>query len=282
MIKKVLALLTSICLALIFTIIPPIHSSAQENAVITNPVASNFTKTGFNVSCNAKSPNYIEKVLFPTWTTEGGQDDLVWYEGYYRDGRWMCDVNINKHKKSLGEYVTHIYAYDAKGNCYSVAMNPYTISSNLGYLSNNLPDVRYTPVDFANWFGKDVSEFRGMPGFTEFATSSVSGVFRYSPETPLWWIMEIKYDNNKIYHISLHFYAKDYLSSFGPNMQVWGMYSGMPGDQAIALLSQHGYDCFYVQPDYWQWKDDGRYTVDVSWDEFGRLDQITLNPSMRR
>ena len=49
------------------------------------------------------------------------------------------------------------------------AMNPVIPGDNLGYLSNNLPDVRYTPVDFMQFYGKDPSEFRGMPGFEEWS-----------------------------------------------------------------------------------------------------------------
>ncbi len=272
----------AICIILVLAMFFPSTVFAEDKPdgpTISNAAASNFTKTGFDVSCISKGKNGVEKVLFPVWTEKDGQDDIIWYESQYLNGRWNCHINYSDHKGSMDKYIIHIYSYDKMGNVSAQVMNPVIPGDNLGYLSNNLPDVRFTPVDFMQFYGKDPSEFRGMPGFEEWVSSPESGEFRYYPESPLWWVIEIKYDYNRIYHIGLSFYSKDI--SYGSNFRVWGMYSGMRGEEALSLLSQHGYDCFYVQPSYWQWKDDGRYTVDVMWDADGTLDSITINPSRR-
>ena len=50
------------------------------------------------------------KVQFPTWSVEGGQDDIFWYDGSDQgDGVWTAVVNGNNHLHS-GTYETHVYA----------------------------------------------------------------------------------------------------------------------------------------------------------------------------
>lgn len=47
-----------------------------------------------------------EKVWFPVWTEENGQDDIFWYEGEKQaDGTWTCEVKTNV----SGIYVIHVY-----------------------------------------------------------------------------------------------------------------------------------------------------------------------------
>lgn len=51
----------------------------------------------------------VGKITFPTWSTENGQDDIVWYEGTKNaDGSWSAEVNGQNHKHS-GTYTTHVY-----------------------------------------------------------------------------------------------------------------------------------------------------------------------------
>ena len=52
----------------------------------------------------------VTEVSFPTWSVDKGQDDIVWYRGTHNsDGSWTAVVNTKNHK-SLGAYITHIYA----------------------------------------------------------------------------------------------------------------------------------------------------------------------------
>ena len=58
----------------------------------------------------------IGTVLFPTWSKENGQDDLIWYQGKCdADGNWYVDIDGVNHKHS-GEYITHIYNRTGEGN----------------------------------------------------------------------------------------------------------------------------------------------------------------------
>ncbi len=49
-------------------------------------------------------------VSFPTWSLEGGQDDIVWYPGQRNalDGSWSVTVPLSNHG-SAGEYAAHCY-----------------------------------------------------------------------------------------------------------------------------------------------------------------------------
>ena len=285
--RSITNVIIAVLTVLSMSILLPAHAYAQNigcgssNVSITNAVISNVSEKGYDVSCVAKTANGvgIARVLFPTWTEKKGQDDIIWYEGEY-NGRWICHVNISDHKNEQGTYITHIYAYDNAGNCVGYPMKPITIDQSRHIDTSKFPDVRYTPVDFAQFYGKDPSEFRGMPGFTEIATSEESGIFRYCPENDLWWVFEMNYDHNRIYLIYLKFYASDI--PYGTNFRLWGLYNGQTAVDAERCLAEHGFDCFYYQASMWQWKDNGTYMVDVYWNNDGTLDAVCLQPTWNR
>ncbi len=81
------------------------------------------TSLGYTVRCKVKDNQKVQKVCFPTWTTDDGQDDIAenWpintaiynvnSEGYY-----VFRVKISDHGNQSGEYITHVYVYDLTGN----------------------------------------------------------------------------------------------------------------------------------------------------------------------
>lgn len=82
---------------------------------IKEPYASHISGNEIELSCFV--PNGTKVVYFPTWTTANGQDDVVWHHGTI--DAWnhaICKIDINKHNKESGEYITHIYAYDGNNN----------------------------------------------------------------------------------------------------------------------------------------------------------------------
>ncbi|WP_193434374.1 GBS Bsp-like repeat-containing protein, partial [Streptococcus suis] len=59
---------------------------------------------------NIVAPNGISKVLVPTWTESGGQDDIKWYEASRQtDGSYILTVNRTKHNYEAGKYNLHLY-----------------------------------------------------------------------------------------------------------------------------------------------------------------------------
>lgn len=57
----------------------------------------------------------VGRVFFPVWTENGGQDDLIWYEGTVEGNVASCFIPYSDHNNELGKYNVHVYAYDKAG-----------------------------------------------------------------------------------------------------------------------------------------------------------------------
>ena len=92
-------------------------SSTQRNVTVINPTV------------NGKA---AEQVQFPTWSEEGGQDDLVWYEGSnLGDGGWSALVDGENHAHS-GTFETDVYG-TADGNQVFVGRTFYSMEAGNPY-----------------------------------------------------------------------------------------------------------------------------------------------------
>ena len=86
---------------------------------ISNAEITDIDDTGYTVSCTIDSKFPLKKISFPTWTPLNGQDDIIWYNAEINGNTASYRVNASEHNNEIGLYVTHIYAYDTYGNCYS-------------------------------------------------------------------------------------------------------------------------------------------------------------------
>lgn len=96
---------------------------------------------GYTVSCKVTDDIGIEKVQFPTWTKNNGQDDLIkdWQSsqsaaGTLENGVYTYRVNRLEHNQETGVYHTHIYAYDTSGN-----ITKYTLEH---YFNDIAPEIK--------------------------------------------------------------------------------------------------------------------------------------------
>ncbi|MBQ8118994.1 MAG: GBS Bsp-like repeat-containing protein [Lachnospiraceae bacterium] len=112
---------------------------------ITN-VHVDVDNSGYTISCTATDNVGIDRVQFPTWTTQNGQDDLIsdyWINerarGTKNGDTYTYRVNISDHNNEYGVYTTHIYAYDAAGNYIFVGANSINVSEPAKI---NLPDSK--------------------------------------------------------------------------------------------------------------------------------------------
>ena len=176
----------------------------------TPPTISRVTYTqndgaSYYVYAYATDSAGLDRVQFPTWTENGGQDDIVWYTG--QSGNWTIDgqaynyrylVQASNHNNEFGTYITHVYAYDVNGNSvgngsmtniqieYTLQINPNggayqnstsTVSST-GARNNMvvaLDDPVRTGYDFTGWSTtsgtikeavlKDARSFNGSSDF---------------------------------------------------------------------------------------------------------------------
>lgn len=99
---------------------------------ITNVQVSDPTSDGYYVTCTVTDNVGVDRVQFPTWTDNNGQDDIQPNWGtsaaasgtYLGDNKWQYYVSIADHKNESGLYHTHIYAYDAAGNVGTYGVAP--------------------------------------------------------------------------------------------------------------------------------------------------------------
>ena len=100
----------------------------NQPPTITNAKISDITKDGYTVTCNISDNIGVERVEFPTWTSSGWHDDIIWHKGVINGNTVSCRINISEHGNEKDLYTTHIYAYDHVGNYNSIAIEPVLIN----------------------------------------------------------------------------------------------------------------------------------------------------------
>ncbi len=140
---------------------------------ISDVKVSNVTTTGYRVSCTVSDNAGVTKVEFPTWTSNNGQDDLIWHQGTISGSTAYYDVKISEHNNETGVYNTHIYAEDAAGNRASVAADSIDLTPD-----SIAPVISNAGVTNLDCFGFDVTctvtDDKGISK-VQFATWTESG-----------------------------------------------------------------------------------------------------------
>ena len=111
-------------------------------------ITNNNPDTGsFDVVVSEVSNPYgVKKVLVPVWSSDKGQDDLVWYEAQPQtDGNYTVTVKASRHKNSVGDYHIHLYYIQDNGQLVGVGgtTTKVSIAKPKGTLKieNNNPDT---------------------------------------------------------------------------------------------------------------------------------------------
>ncbi|UGQ08493.1 GBS Bsp-like repeat-containing protein [Streptococcus anginosus] len=90
-----------------------------------NDQAGTFDVVITNVSSNSG----LKEVQVPTWSTQNGQDDIIWYRATKQnDGTYKVSVNIRDHKNNRGEYNIHLYYVIDNGKQIGVGSTKTTIA----------------------------------------------------------------------------------------------------------------------------------------------------------
>lgn len=94
--------------------------------------------------------SHVAQFIFPTWTENNGQDDLIWLQGE-RTGEtsWKISIPLNKYTNQTGNYITHLYAQDSYGNQIFLGVSTTTIHSYISTAQGNLDLVNHTTI--AGW-----------------------------------------------------------------------------------------------------------------------------------
>lgn len=115
----------------------------KDGPVISDVKVTNVTNKGYDVSCKVTDPSGVDRVMFPTWTTANGQDDLLrdWNtnpkaRGTQNGDTWTFHVDIADHNNEGGEYGTDIHAYDKYGNANSLGAPRVSIDTEAPVISD--------------------------------------------------------------------------------------------------------------------------------------------------
>lgn len=88
-------------------------SNEDENSIFFWEVLS--TKPWLRAEIqNVKASGSIKGIKLAVWSTDKGQDDLVWYNAKTLNGNYYSDIILTNHK-SLGRYNVHCYAVLSNG-----------------------------------------------------------------------------------------------------------------------------------------------------------------------
>ena len=82
----------------------------------------NKTSQGFDVVVtNVSSTKGVKTVKLPIWSSQGGQDDVIWYDAIKQtDGTYKLSVDIRRHKNNRSEYNIHMYYIQSDGSLQGV------------------------------------------------------------------------------------------------------------------------------------------------------------------
>lgn len=134
------------CSALSCAIRPAYGSSDLEKPQITNAKITNVTSDGYTVTCNVSDNVGVTRVSFPSWNTDKHTgNDANWLSGSVSGNTATCRINLSSLKSGViqGNYMTHIYAYDAAGNQTSISAGSVYIDRTAPKIS----DVRVVTKD---------------------------------------------------------------------------------------------------------------------------------------
>ena len=105
-------------------------SIAKPQGKIT--IAKNNPETGtFDVIVSEISnpAGGVKTVSVPVWSSDGGQDDIIWYTAARQaDGTYKVTVKATDHKRSTGEYNIHLYYVQYDGQLVGVTGTTTTVS----------------------------------------------------------------------------------------------------------------------------------------------------------
>ena len=103
---------------------------------ITNVEIRDKSPLGYTISCTVSDNVNVDRVQFPTWTQNNGQDDIFpdWDKqgtssGNRTGSTYTYRVDVSKHNGETGKYNTHIYAFDTSGNCTRIPLDDIDLYS---------------------------------------------------------------------------------------------------------------------------------------------------------
>ena len=118
-----------------------------EALVISNIYATDISTSGFTLKVEASSDHGMAASKVGVWSTQNGQDDLVWYPITFANGVATVHISTANHKNNGGEYACHAYVKDNAGVQKIIAISA-TVPSSLPEITSasvtNVSALGYT------------------------------------------------------------------------------------------------------------------------------------------
>ncbi|MGI6107319.1 MAG: DUF5722 domain-containing protein [Lachnospiraceae bacterium] len=90
--------------------------TTEEEPSVDSITISNLTSSGYDVTATFTAPEGVDRVMMPTWTDSGWQDDLTWYQASVSGNTATYHVPVSEHNSESGLYYTHVYVYQTDGS----------------------------------------------------------------------------------------------------------------------------------------------------------------------
>ena len=110
---------------------PKAEATASKPSVVTGNIkVENVTAKGFDVVVsNVSGTQGVKAVKVPVWSSQGGQDDIIWYDATKQNsGDYKVAVKISDHKNNTGEYNAHLYYVQNDGSLKGIAATRTTVA----------------------------------------------------------------------------------------------------------------------------------------------------------
>lgn len=108
---------------------PGVNVKAVERDMKITAVDTDGKEMKYQLTAtNAGSLGSVKAVQFATWSEEGGQDDIRWYNGSKgASGKWTATADIKNHK-TAGRYNVHVYVTLSNGSMKFLGSTTFTVS----------------------------------------------------------------------------------------------------------------------------------------------------------
>nr|WP_280641391.1 GBS Bsp-like repeat-containing protein [Streptococcus dysgalactiae] len=116
----------------------------------TITIQNNNSTTGtFDVIIsNVYNPGGVKGVKVPIWSTQNGQDDIIWYDATLQsNGTYKVSVSASNHQNNTGEYNVPLYYVQNDGSLRGIAVTTVTVQKKTSSIKATVNGSTYTFTD---------------------------------------------------------------------------------------------------------------------------------------
>ena len=232
------------------------NEEAPKPVQVTGTIhIENKTSQGFDVVVtNVSSTKGVKTVKLPIWSSQGGQDDVIWYDAIKQtDGTYKLSVDIRRHKNNRGEYNIHMYYVQSDGSLQGVTGTTTKVEEPKYSVTGTIHIENKTSQGF-DVVVTDVSSTKGVKTVKLPVWSSQGG-----QDDVIWYdaakqtdgsyklSVDIRRHKNNRGEYNIHMY---YVQSDGSLQGVTGTTTKVEGPQTGAKEVQYNGSYYFIQGKY--------------------------------